>query len=282
MDYAFAVGLFYFAAAVTAARLTDAPALTPVTAIGLATVFLVFLHLRLMDEIKDATHDARHFPDRAVPRGLITLGEVRAIGLVLVAAEILLNALLPATTRLAFLAVLAFTLLMYREFFAGTALRANFLVYTLVHMPVLPLLALYAYATVLAGAPVVAVPFGLFLAASYAGGLTLEIARKIHAPADEPHDVDTYSKHLGVAGVTGFLLGLDLVQTACAVALGTVLGLGAGFAAGVVLVGGATALALARFGARPTERLASLLERAILPASVLGPYGLLILAVARG
>jgi len=282
VEYATAVGLFYFAAALAAARLAGAPALTPFAAIGLVTVFLVFLHLRLMDEIKDATHDARHFPDRAVPRGLITLAEVRAIGSVVIAAELLLNALLPPAALVAFVAVLAFTFLMYREFFAGTSLRANFLVYTLVHMPVLPLLALYAYATVLDGAGVVAAPFALFLAASYAGGLTLEIARKVHAPDAEPPGVYTYSKHLGIAGVTGLLLGLDLAQAAFAIALGGTLGLGAGFAAGVVMIGGATAVALARFGARPTERLASLLERAILPASVLGPYALLIAAVARG
>jgi 4-hydroxybenzoate polyprenyltransferase len=282
VEYAVAVGLFYFAASLTGARLVGARALTTATAAGLVTVFLVFLHLRLMDEVKDADHDARHFPQRAVPRGLITLQEVRALCVAVIAGELLLNARMPWPVLLSFLAALAFTLLMFREFFIGRALRANFLVYTLVHMPVLPLLSLYAYAIVAVSGETlrIAAPFTLFLVASYAGGLTLEIARKLHAPDNEPADVYTYSKHLGTAGVTTLLLGLDLVQAGCAFGLGAALGLGAAFAAGVAVACGTATIALIRFRTRPTERLASQLERAILPASVLGPYVLLVLGVA--
>ncbi|HEX9268744.1 MAG TPA: hypothetical protein VF998_02760 [Candidatus Limnocylindria bacterium] len=282
-QYAFAVAIFYFAAVLSAARLAGAPPVTPAVLAGLATVFLVFLHLRLMDELKDADLDERLYPTRPVPRGLITLGELRAVGGLVILLEVALNIGMPASVLLPFLVALAFTFLMYAEFFAGRRLRANFLVYTLMHMPVLPLLAAYAYATVLAGGPPgLSAPFGLFLVASYAGGLTLEVARKIHAPRAEPAEAYSYSKHLGTRGVSDLLIGLVAAGTLSTVALGALLGFGVVFITGVALVAAGTLLALLRFRLAPTERLAAALGTSVLPASVLGPYALLIVAAIVG
>ena len=44
---------------------------------GMATSFGLFLLLRLFDEFKDREDDARYRPYRPVPRGLVTLGEIR-------------------------------------------------------------------------------------------------------------------------------------------------------------------------------------------------------------
>ena len=45
------------------------------TAFGVC--LLMFLQLRIADEFKDADDDARWRPYRPVPRGLVTLGELR-------------------------------------------------------------------------------------------------------------------------------------------------------------------------------------------------------------
>ena len=41
---------------------------------GAAIVWLVFLHLRIFDEHKDAAQDRQAYPDRLLSRGVVTLG----------------------------------------------------------------------------------------------------------------------------------------------------------------------------------------------------------------
>src|SRR4028119_2288395 len=48
--------------------------------VAFIVVFLAFLQLRIADEFKDFADDARYRPYRPVPRGLVSLGELRAIG----------------------------------------------------------------------------------------------------------------------------------------------------------------------------------------------------------
>ena len=53
-----------------------------VTAFGVC--LLMFLQLRIADEFKDADEDARWRPYRPVPRGLVTLAELRVVAGILV------------------------------------------------------------------------------------------------------------------------------------------------------------------------------------------------------
>ena len=204
VEYGPAAAVFFLAAYWAALALTQRAPSPAAVAVGLVTVVLVFFHLRLMDEIKDADHDATFYPERPVPRGLISLAEIRMLLLGCIVGELVLNAAFGAAAFAAYLVAGGFTLLMYREFFVGDRLRANFLVYTLVHMPSLPLLAGYAYVLALGpGAFRIEPAFGSFLVATYGIGLSLEVVRKFHAPADEPAVVYTYTKHLGTTGASG-------------------------------------------------------------------------------
>ena len=54
--------------------------------VAFATSLLFFLQLRIADEIKDADDDARFRPYRPVPRGLVSLAELKAIGFATAAA----------------------------------------------------------------------------------------------------------------------------------------------------------------------------------------------------
>jgi 4-hydroxybenzoate polyprenyltransferase len=62
-------------------------------AVAFAVVLLLFLQLRIADEFKDAADDLRCRPQRPVPRGLVTLAELRRIG---VAAAVLQAGLVAA------------------------------------------------------------------------------------------------------------------------------------------------------------------------------------------
>jgi 4-hydroxybenzoate polyprenyltransferase len=284
LEYGLAAGIFFLAAYFAAAALTSSRPDATAIAVGLVTVLLVFFHLRLMDEIKDAEHDALHFPERPVPRGLIALGEVRLLIAVCLVIELALNSALPSNALAAYLVAAAFTLLMYREFFLGARLRRNFLVYTLVHMPSLPLLAIYAY--VLAAAPrgriAVEPAFGLFLVATYAIGLALEITRKVHPPDDEPVGVYTYTKQLGTVGASALLVALVAIATGCSLGLAAALGWGLSFGAPAVVLAAAAVAGVSAFAISPSRDRARLVQKVFVPAAALGSYVLVLAhAIAR-
>lgn len=126
----------------------DYTALTLATA-GIAGLLLL---LRIMDEIKDVGKDQIAHPERPLPRGLLTVNDVRQ-GLRWVTGTLLGGSLLLAATTswvagaLYALSVL-YALLMYREFFAPRFLEARPFLYALTHQVVL--LPLYAFATAVA------------------------------------------------------------------------------------------------------------------------------------
>ena len=54
---------------------------------GFILVWLIFLHMRLFDEVKDYDFDKKHNPDRPLARGLISVGEFSAMTLVCILVE---------------------------------------------------------------------------------------------------------------------------------------------------------------------------------------------------
>lgn len=158
-----------------------------------------FMQLRIADEHKDNADDAKYRPERPVPRGLVTLGELRWVALALAVAQVALTASLDWRLLGLLALVWAWMALMTREFFAPAALRARPILYMVSHMMVMPLIDLYATACDwLPAGTAPAGRFGLalsaFLGLSLANGIVLEIARKSWAPDQEREGVETYSK----------------------------------------------------------------------------------------
>jgi UbiA prenyltransferase family len=280
--YALATALFFLSAYLSARSLVGRPAVLGVeAAVGLVTVFLVFLQLRILDEFKDERLDAEHHPERPVPRGLVTLGELRVVGFVTVAMQVVLNALLGARILFLVIGVLLFTALTAREFFLGERLRRNFLRYTLAHMTVLPVLACYAYglAVVPGGEAAVDPAFSLYLALSYLAGLLLELARKTRAPETERDGVYSYTKHLGTRGVSDLAVGIVAAASACGLGIGLALAFGFSYHAAVWLLCLVAAAGLVRFRFAPTAITAGRIAALYAPAYVLGVYGAIIVHV---
>lgn len=198
-------------------------AMPPLKAILVAfgTALLFFLQMRIADEFKDADEDARYRPYRPVPRGLITL---RELGVVAVAAGVVqaLLALWLSPALLPFLLVTwAYLGLMCREFFVRDWLKAHPATYMWSHMLILPLIDLYGTACDWRVANV-APPLGLgiLLFVSFCNGYILEVGRKIRAPEDEEHGVETYSALWGRNRAVVVWL-VALVVTAIGAALAT-------------------------------------------------------------
>jgi len=205
-----------------------------------------FLLLRIADEFKDAEEDARWRPYRPVPRGLVTLGELRWVGLWVVCIQCVVTLLAsfvfqPELIRLEVVggldgtvateerligyfdfrlfALLAVTWvyfgLMSKEFFAREWLKARPVVYLFSHMAIMPLVDWFATGCdwVRAGT---GMPTGLFwfLAASFFNGVVIELGRKIRAPEQEEEGVETYS----------FLWGCPVAVASWLAAMGATLG----------------------------------------------------------
>lgn len=174
------------------------------------TLLAAFFALRVADEHKDALVDRLTRPELPVPRGLVTLGELRAVAFVLALAAAIANAILHPPLLWVLGAATLWLGLMTREFFVSEWLRRKPALYLASHMVIMPLLLTYASAVdwMVAGArPGAAI--ATFIAASYATGLVLEVGRKIRAAPDERPGVETYTSSWGpLPAITVWLLAL--------------------------------------------------------------------------
>lgn len=170
--------------------------------VAYVTSLLFFLQLRIADEHKDCEEDARHRPYRPVPRGLVTLRELAAIGIASALVQLALALWLSPALVWLLVATWIYFALMTREFFARAWLKARPVAYLLSHMLIMPLIDLYATASDWWPAGHRRPPTGLiwFLAVSFFNGIVIEIGRKIRAREDEEPGVDTYSFLWGMRG----------------------------------------------------------------------------------
>jgi 4-hydroxybenzoate polyprenyltransferase len=162
-------------------------------------VFLLFLQLRIADEFKDAETDARYRPERPVPRGLVSLKELRNLAVLTGIVQLLLSWLASPGLIVILLLVWAYMALMTAEFFVGSWLSQRLGLYMLSHMIIMPLVDFFITAFDW-------IPHGqrpsawltFFLIISFANGVVLEIGRKTWAPTMERKGVESYSSIWGI------------------------------------------------------------------------------------
>jgi len=184
-----------------------------------ATAFLLFLQLRIADEFKDFDEDLRYRPYRPVPRGLVRLRELAWLGVAGGVIQLALALSLAPGLVVWLLVTWIYLALMTREFFVRDWLRERPVTYLWTHMLILPLTDFYGTACDWQSARVAA-PAGLswFIAVSFFNGLTLELGRKIRAPADEEAGVRTYSHLWGYRRATLAWLAAMVITAGCALA----------------------------------------------------------------
>lgn len=227
-------------------------------AVGVAIVvcLLLFAQLRIADEHKDHEDDRRWRPERPVPRGLVSLAELRTVGGAAAVIQIVATALLDLRLTLVLLLVWAWMALMSVEFFAAAWLKARPIPYLISHMAVMPLIALFAVACGARGEVLIHPAVGVFLALAFVNGLILEVARKSWAPTDEREGVETYSRLWGVRRSATVVAVAGLSAAGLAWTIQALLSLSWGFAL-VAAVGAAWLVASALFYARQATTKAS-------------------------
>jgi hypothetical protein len=175
------------------------------TTIALATCLTVafLFHVRVIDEVRDFTHDNAYHPDRPVQKQIISirgLKILRALSLLLFFA-ISLSSL---RTFILAAAVFAYSALAGRDFFCPNWIRKYFYLYNLLNMVQLIGLQMVVYTMFNwdydFNKVIVANIIMVFLLS-----LLLEVVRKIKLPKDETLGRDTYSDRLGFTGSITFL-----------------------------------------------------------------------------
>lgn len=199
----------------------------PAVGVAFASALLAFFELRVSDEFKDADEDRQFRPYRPVPRGLVTLPELARLGVASMAVQLALAWWLDPRLIPVLAGVWAYMALLSREFFVAEWLKARPFTYLWTHMLVVPLIDLYA--TACDWVPAGATPppgLGWFLGASFFNGVVVEVGRKLRAPADEEHGVETYSAAWGRSrAVSAWLVALALAGV-CATAAGAAIAVG--------------------------------------------------------
>ncbi|GGH16340.1 hypothetical protein FAZ19_05875 [Sphingobacterium alkalisoli] len=180
--------------------------------VGVFTTISLFFLVRIFDEFKDAEDDARYRKELPVPRGLISLGELKMIGIVLAILQIVLNGLFFPKMLFLYVVVIFYLCLMGKEFFIPSWLKKHQFWYVVSHMFIIPLIDIYASGLDWLLAEVGA-PHGLvfFFGVSYMNGIVLEIGRKIRSPQDEQTGVLTYSSMLGAGKAVKYWIAVLFV-----------------------------------------------------------------------
>jgi hypothetical protein len=192
------------------------------TAIGIASVFGLFLMLRLMDELKDFDLDARLFPDRPICSGMVRAADIR-IGLGFVTVALLSVNMFAGNAFWSALVLVGFAYLMFWHFFARDVLRASLPLTLVTHQPIMPLLLLHCLTLVAdeqqhpwdAWDWRLLAPYVVLLWMPFLGW---ELSRKIRSPGNETEYV-TYSRLLGPRKATCVALFVEMIPLLIAVYL---------------------------------------------------------------
>jgi 4-hydroxybenzoate polyprenyltransferase len=199
---ALAIFLLYACTLLAAGVMLDMPPPGwPVVVAGYVWVLGVFYHLRVLDDLKDRANDIIAYPERVLSRGLLSYRQLAYTGAMAVALETAAAAWLGPKILILHAVTLAYSLLMYREFFVSAWLRRHLFWYGFIHMLVLCFIDFTILQAADARGPVAhAAGFFLFATLSFVMTFSLEVSRKIRVPAAERPEVDTYSKAVGVRG----------------------------------------------------------------------------------
>ncbi|MEB3300022.1 MAG: hypothetical protein VKO21_11125 [Candidatus Sericytochromatia bacterium] len=220
------------------------------TALAFFLTFQVFLLLRVMDEFKDFADDAVNHPERVVQRGVVTLPELKVLGIGIGVSMAILALALGREGVVGFAAVTAFSGLMRVEFFIGPWLRQRVLTYALLHQGIVPLLCV-AVGRLAAGPAGLGAEYLLVVGVAVGLGLVFELTRKARAPEEELETLATYTRVHGPFGASLAAFVALALAVLAASWLALRLALPVGSLVLVLLSGFAGTLVLGVFAVRP-------------------------------
>jgi 4-hydroxybenzoate polyprenyltransferase len=194
--------LYLTIAAVARAGLEGGIALSLNDLAGCLLSWSFFLLLRVLDEHKDYALDCQNHPQRVLQSGLITLNHLKVAGLLAVLVQLGASLWLDrgiGQVTFAWLALLAWTSLMAKEFFIPEWLNRHLTWYAISHMLVMPLIVWWLANLAVPGLELTT-ELQTMMALAFVSGFCFEITRKTKGPEEERDSVESYSRIFGTRG----------------------------------------------------------------------------------
>jgi len=185
-----------------------------VTILLLSSVFFFFLlRQRAVDEFRDAEHDKKFFPDRSVPRGLISKKQVLLLGIFAFTIELISAYIIGRHVFGLYILFFMYSLLMAKEFFIPRWLNKHFTTYFLIHEVIFLLFGLFFVSAInphLINFNLQAIVLLVILTAA---PMSIEVIRKFKPRYDKSGKAvaDTYSTVWGRSNALLSLIGLSIV-----------------------------------------------------------------------
>lgn len=188
--------------------------------------FLQFLMVRIVDEFKDYEEDSKYRPYRPVPRGLITLKELKVLFVICVLLQVGITLYFQPFAIIYLIFVWLFFLLMTKGFFIKDFLDKHILIEAILDEFLMPILVLFLSRFIKFVNPlnsyysyVKIKDILLLLITSYIVSCIVEIARKIRAKSGEEKGVKTYTAIYGITNATLILFIFETLLTTCEIVI---------------------------------------------------------------
>jgi len=176
--------------------------------------FLQFLMVRITDEFKDYEDDCKYRPYRPVPRGLITLKELKVLFIICALLQVVITFIFNRSGLILLAIVWVFSGLLSKDFFIKKFIDRHMLFGVFLDELLMPVLVLYLSSFIIfpdmCMEALVFSNLGYILLISYLVSWTVEIARKIRCKEDEEEGVKTYT---AVFGIGKAILILFILET---------------------------------------------------------------------
>ncbi len=187
--------------------------------VAITGFFLLTLILRICDEFKDKEMDALLFPERCLPKGLVSYDDIKILMIVAGWVWVPLNYIWGGSPII-FTVLVFYVFLFYKWFFFPEIISKNLILALVTHNPLMYVASFYSLSlfSVEQGLPVYSSTNFLLALAFWMPSIYWETARKIRAPKNET-DYTTYSKVLGPVAACFLPLVSVFIQLAVTISL---------------------------------------------------------------
>ena len=207
------LGLSLLPAALSSAVIVSANPTLLQVALAVIASLAYLLHIRVIDEYRDYSHDNIHHTTRPIQAGIISKEELRYVDFVAVAILVFIAAIAGLPALVVAVIMLIYSYLAGKEFFVGEKIRRRFFIYNGANLLQMLLMQVFVYSVFANPIPL----SGLLLAHFFfttIGTIVFEFVRKLKIPGDDGTGRDTYTWYLGFDNSIVIYLLLVLLNAA--------------------------------------------------------------------
>ena len=173
-----------------------------------------YFKLRLYDEVKDYSLDVIINKHRPLPRGLLQHQDMFLGMIICIVIELGLFSIQGLESLMSIMITIAYSLLMYKEFFIKNLIRPHLTTYAIMHTVVTSFLslAIFSYFSDFSFYKILMTPDCLkFAIANWSLFNIFEFGRKTFAPSEERTNVDSYSSLFGKSGAVALVMSQVII-----------------------------------------------------------------------